>query len=174
MQHHIFIASLLIGCLFHTSCSRSEKRWGGGIGVQALQSEFPFQLCHALQGDVYSGTFDPATARPQFVILWKARRAGRAGASSSNDNNCLSEIHGHDISVSFSEKGVYALQPDYTLKQLPLSVIETNQILQSFMDANKASASVAFDDLWNKSVLPNLAIVEDPTWNPPPIPAKPN
>ena len=170
MKPKIHRVLIFIACIFLSACTKPENRWGGSSGVQALPSEFPLQLCYKLQGDIYSRPFDPATARPQFVVLWKARRAG---AISSDGNNRLSEIHGHRISVLFSDKAVYALQPDYTLKRLPLSVAETDQILQSFMDASKASGAVTFDDLWNKSVLPHLAIVEDPTWSPPPIPAKP-
>ena len=170
MKPNICRSLIFIACIFLSACSKAEKRWGGSTGSQALQSEVPFQLCYKFQGDTYPGTFDPATARPQFVILWKARRGG---ATSSDGNNRLSEIHGHKISVSFSDHAVYALQPDYTLKRLPLSAAETDQILKSFMDSDKTSGSIVFDDLWSKGVLPILSTVEDPTWNPPPWPSKP-
>lgn len=165
--HRVFI---FIACIFLSDSSKAETYWGGISGSQALQSDFPFLLCYKLQGGTYTGAFDLGKRRPQFVVLWKARRAG---ATRTDGYNRLLEIHDHKISVSFSEKAVYALQPDYTLKRLALSVTETDQILQAFMVASKASAAISFDDLWSRSVLPSLAVVEDPTWNPPPIPAKP-
>ena len=161
---------ILIGCISLLACSKAENRWGGVTGGQRLKNEPVVQLCYDLQGGTYSGAFDSAKARPQFVILWKARRVG---SSSSDSNNRLSEIHGHNISVSFSEEAVYALQPDYTLKRIPLSTTETNQIFDSFMVSYMASAPIILDDLWSRSVTPHLAIVEDPKWNPPPTTAKP-
>ncbi len=159
---------MLIASLCLTACSRSEKRWGGAFGARVLPSEVPFQLCYNLQGDLYSGTFDRARARPQFVILWKARRAG---ASTYNSNNRLSEIHGRKITVSSNDKAVYALQPNHSLKRLHLSAAETDLVLESIMDSTKSGLAIELEELWSKSVLPNLSTVEDPTWNPPPIPA---
>ncbi len=165
MSSLICQAIILIASLILTACSRSEKRWGGISGVRSLPSEVPFQLCYDLQGDRYSGTFDRAKARPKFVILWKARRKG---ASTYDSNNRLSEIHDRKIVVSFSDKAVYALQPNHSLKRLPLSAAETDLVLESFMDSTQPGPAI---ELWGKSVLPNLSTVEDPTWNPPPIPA---
>jgi hypothetical protein len=155
----------IIACLCLTACSKSEKRWGGSSGSQPLQAEVPLQLCYNLQGASYSGTFDPATAEPQFVILWKARRKGE---STSDGNNRISEIHGHKISVSFADKAVYALQPDYSLKRLPLSASETNQILGLF----STEGAIKFNEVWDRNVKPKLEVIEDPTWNPPPGPGK--
>lgn len=159
---------ILLSSIILTACSRSEKRWGGTSGARSLPSEVPFQLCYNLQGDLYSGTFDQATARPKFVILWKARRAG---ASTYNSNNRLSEIHGRKIDVSFSDKAVYALQPNHSLKRLRLSAAETDLVLESIMDSTKSGLAFELGELWSKSVLPNLSTVEDPTWNPPPFPS---
>jgi len=166
MQANIRRTALVITCIILAACT--EKRGGGSFGSQVIPDEFPYQMCYLVRGDTYVGTFDRATARPQFVILWKARRAG---SSTFAGNNRVSEIHDHKINVSFSEKAVYALQEDYSLKRIPLSTAENDQILESFMKSGEGA--IKFNDLWRKSVIPALSIVEDPTWNPPPIPSKP-
>ena len=158
------IAAVLI-CLCLPACSKEEKRWGGSSGVKALQDEVPLQLCYNLQGGTYAGAFDVSTAEPQFVILWKARRKG---VSASDGNNRITQIHGHKITASFTEKAVYALQPDYSLKLLPLSKEQTDQILALFTPGG----TIKFGEVWNKNIAPNLITIEDPTWNPPPWPKK--
>jgi len=161
MKPHI-IAVLAI-CLVLPACLENETRWGGSSGVKALQDEVPFQICYNLQGATYVGAFDRATAEPQFLILWKARRKGESG---SDMNNRITQIHGHKIKVSFTEKAVYALQGDYTLKRLTLTNDETNHILNLF----SADEPFKFDPIWDKAINPNLIEIEDPTWNPPPWP----
>lgn len=163
-------AVAIFACTVLCSCSKKEERWGGSSGSQALPSEKPLRLCFGLQGDTYTGAFNPTTARPQFVILWKAQRKGN---SSWGSDNKISEIHGNRISVSFSEKAVYALQPDYSIKRLTLTPVEVDQILQSFMTSTGVVESIPFDALWDKKILPYLPVVEDPTWSPPAFPKKP-
>ena len=72
----------------------------------------------------------------------------------------------HTIKVSCTAKAVYALQPDYSLRRLPLSSTETDQIFGSFM----VKDGVNFDDLWLKKILPELSLEEDPAWITPPTP----
>ncbi|MGO8750081.1 MAG: hypothetical protein ACLQNE_29395 [Thermoguttaceae bacterium] len=120
----VFGGATLGGC--------SPKGGGITVGSEAIPKSTE-QVCYAFQLSPI-GNSAPRT-RYLFGVLWLAKQAGSAGGA----NNLLTEIHRHPISPDLSKKAVYALQPDYSLKELSLTPAEIDQL---FSNVQKAQVSM--------------------------------
>jgi uncharacterized lipoprotein YajG len=61
-----------------------------------------------------------------FVVAWTARNG--AGTTSSSQRNLITEIHGHPIHPNLERHTVYALQPDNSLREIPLTAQQTTAL----------------------------------------------
>ena len=147
------VQNLLGACVLMMSvgCHRSEPRWGGAFGNRAIPGDHEVFLNFALQGDLFSGTFDPSKERPLFVILWKGSGADRA---EQDGDNRFTSINGHRLSVSFTNRAVYALQPDYSLRDLRFSEPDLSRVLNAI--AHRAPIE---GDLWTNRLSPKLCVL---------------
>jgi hypothetical protein len=142
------IASILALCV--SACHRAEPRWGGCSGGRAIPGDFTMFLNYELQGDLYTGAWDESKKRPVFVILWK----GSGQTSSYDGDNRLTSINGHRLSLSLTNRAVYALQPDYSVRDLGFSDPELSEILNAI-----ANDTPIEGDLWTNKLAPRLYIV---------------
>ena len=98
-----------------------------------------------------------------FGILWVAKKCG---STTSSGNNFLTEIHGHRVSPDPHKKAIYALQPDYSLKELNLTPAEIDQLFsteQAGLDAmmdNRTPKRLQDDEVFKTKVFPHLVHVE--------------
>ncbi len=90
-----------------------------------------------------------------FVIAWTAKRGG--GTTSQSGLNLLTTIHGHAVSPSLSKQAVYALRPDYSLKEIPLTA---KQIAALFSEMENREFHPSQSKLWQDEVAPRLRQVE--------------
>jgi hypothetical protein len=94
------------------------------------------------------------TVESRTVILWRAEKPPVFGK--------YFEVDGHALIAGPSQKRaanrVYSLQPDYTLKETPLSPKEVNRVLD-LMDRAIKSNNLTPDDLWRTRVEPDLRLV---------------
>jgi hypothetical protein len=144
------IACLLSICV--SACHRAAPRWAGSSGGRAIPGDFTNMLHYELQGDLFTEPWDESKARPLFVILW----IGAGGATSSHDwDNRLTEISGHRLRLSFTNRAVYALQPDYSVRDLSISESDLSSILDAI-----AKGTAIEGDLWTNSLVPRLCVVQ--------------
>lgn len=143
------IACLLSVCV--TGCHRAESRWAGSSGGRAIPGDFTNQLHYELQGDLFTEPWNQAKARPLFVVLWIS--AGGV-TSSRNWENRLTEINGHRVMLSFTNRAVYALQPDYSVRDLGFAEPDLSTIL----DAIAKDAPIG-GDLWTNALAPRLSVL---------------
>jgi hypothetical protein len=90
-----------------------------------------------------------------FVIGWTAQ--GVVGRSSSSEVNFVTSIHGHAVHPDPGKHAVYALQPDYSLRELPLSEGDVRAL---FAEMEVEGFHTSHSELWHKQIAPKLANVE--------------
>ena len=127
----------------------SGDRYGGNeLGWEVVPGTMVVQNWYELQMG--------KDGKPLFVIFW---RSGNAGTSGSDSRNVVDTIHGHPISPNLGKKAVYALQRDYSLKEVALSEKEIGHILQLVTGRTDRKPLVGDDALWKEKVLPELKFV---------------
>ena len=89
-----------------------------------------------------------------FLIAWTYKRGGATNTLS--DSGLLEAVRGSRVHPSFDRRGVYALQPDRTIKEIPLS---HEQLGLLFRDVQSAGFHPRSSDLWKKEVAPRLETV---------------
>ena len=122
----VALATLLIIGAVSDGCTRYG---GGAVGSEAISDNSTKHICYAYQLPPPSST-SPST--PVFLVLWLAKQAGSA---TTGPNNLLTEIHGHPISPDLDRKAVYALQPDYSLRELALTPAEIEHLFSNRREA---------------------------------------
>jgi hypothetical protein len=127
-------------------------------GSQAIRGS-KLQNCFEFQFDTYEGEFSELKRRPLFAIVWQAHMGG---VSTSDNRNLIISIHGHSIAPSRTKKAVYALQPDYSLIQLPLTHEEIDHLFSIARSRDEAGPMFYSDPTWREKVQPNLKVVEPP------------
>lgn len=90
-----------------------------------------------------------------FVIAWIADRPG--GGSASKDG-LLTEIYGRPVHPSLDHRAVYALQPDGSLQELPLT---EEQLIQLFREMKSEDFDPMRHELWQREIAPKLRRVEE-------------
>lgn len=146
----IFVAAILMAttaCL--GSCSRPARYAGSRLGTQTIPGVF-MQNRFVIQYDV-GAPEGPKT--PLFGIFWHATRAGEI---SHDHNNLLTRISGRHVLPPVNKKAIYALQLDYTLKEIPLSQAEVVQLLT----VADQGGSLWETPLWRAKVASKLKVVE--------------
>ena len=85
------------------------------------------------------------------MVLW----IGAGGATSSHDgDNRLTEINGHRLRLSLTNRAVYALQPDYSVRDLSFAEPELSKILDAL-----AKGTPIEGDLWTNRLAPRLCVL---------------
>jgi hypothetical protein len=106
--------------------------------------------------------------RPLFVIVWKASRFGRSSLGHLDRAVATISINSHTMTPSRAKKAVYALQPDYSLKELPLTEEEIARLFSHITRSEQRDVSsdqielLPTDPFWEQKVDPYLKIVEPP------------
>ena len=90
-----------------------------------------------------------------FVIAWIADRPG--GGSTTQDG-LLTEIYGRPVHPSLDHRAVYALQPDGSLQELPLT---EEEITQLFREMKSEDFHPLRHELWQREIAPKLRRVEE-------------
>ena len=146
----IFVAAMLMAtmaCL--GSCSKPTRYAGSRLGTQTIPGTFT-QNCFVIQYDL--GASDgPKT--PLFGVFWHATQSGQI---SHDNNDMLTRISGRRVSAPVNKKAVYALQLDYTLKEIPLSQEEVVELLT----VADRGGSLWETPLWRAKVAPLIKVVE--------------
>jgi hypothetical protein len=93
-----------------------------------------------------------------FAVCWK-RNAGTS-TTSTDDSDRLTAINSHQIVVDWSKAGVYALQPDYSIKELPLDDAARSHIFD-LIQSSDARGPFEEDPIWKTLVDPHLQIVNE-------------
>lgn len=150
MKQIILIALLLV--VVSVSCDRAPVRtvYGGGSSGSYSNPDRQTTTCVVTQ-------LDPQQ-KLLFVVAWTAERGG--GTSSRSEQNLLTTIHGHPVTPSTSKRALYALQPDHTLREIPLSEPDLKAL---FDEMQKEGFHTSHSELWQKQVAPNLTKVESPS-----------
>jgi len=144
----VFIGATLGGC---------SPKYSGGGGSEAISGSTE-QICYEYQLPPPSST-SPRT--PLFVVLWLAKKAGWTSMGPYG----LLKIHGHPISPDLNKKAVYALQPDYSLKELSLTPAEIDQLFSHMQDAQVSRMQgrrLQDDEVFKTKVVSQLKNVESP------------
>jgi len=145
--------------LLVAGCWCAGSRYAGAIsGSEAIPGS-KMQNCFVFQFDTYEGVYSESKRRPLFAIFWQAHRAGTSG---SNSRNMVISIHGHSIAPTREKKAVYALQPDYSLQQLPLTEREVDRLFSIVRSHEGDGPRLASDPAWQQKVHPKLQIIEPP------------
>jgi hypothetical protein len=96
--------------------------------------------------------------RPFFVILWKSEINGGTiwGYSDGGPTNgAVAYVNGHRLTLSRTDRAAYALQPDYTLKNIGLREPALSAVLNAI-----AKGVPIEDNLWTNTLAPRLCIVQ--------------
>jgi hypothetical protein len=92
-----------------------------------------------------------------FLVAWTTKNG--AGRTSSAQPNLVTEIHGHPIHPNLERHAVYALQPDNSLKEIPLT---PEQATALFQEMQSTDFHTSHSKLWQSEVAPRLLRVEAP------------
>jgi len=132
------------------SCGRhAGERYVGPASVCQVIPNSALVASLIVQYDRYSGEYDASKRRPLFGIVWKGRNGG---SDTTNTGNQIVEINGHPITVSFRRSAVYALQPDYTLREIPLALVERDHVLGLV----ESPGGIVNDGVWKAKITPYL------------------
>lgn len=132
------LVSLAVGC---------GPRFGGAVSSSYANADQETTTEVVAQRDL-DGQF-------LFVIAWTAKHGG--GNRHFSGRNLLTSIHGHPVHPSLEQHSVYTLQPDGTLRQIPISV---QQVSTLFREIQASDFHPSHSDLWQKEIAPHLARVE--------------
>ena len=148
----VLISATLGGC--------SPKGGVATTGSEAI-SDSTSEICYVYQ---LPPPGSKSAETPLFLVLWLGKQ-GNKGGSVSGPNIA---IHGHPISADLDKKAVYALQPDYSLKELSLTPAEIDQLISNRQEAQASMMQstpvrrLQDDDLFKAKVFPQLKNVEMP------------
>jgi hypothetical protein len=90
-----------------------------------------------------------------FVITWIASRPGFASA---RQDGLLTEIYGRPVHPRLDRRAVYALQPDGSLHEIPLT---EEQIARLFREMKSDDFHPLDNELWQREIAPKLRRVEE-------------
>ena len=105
------------------------------------------------------GSTSPET--PLFLVMW----LGKQGTVGGTVGGSMMAVHGHPISPAPDKKAVYALQPDYSLKELGLTPAEIDHLLSNMQEAqaamihNKHPKRLQDDEVFKTKVFSQLKVV---------------
>jgi hypothetical protein len=142
--------------------------------LEAGRQTSAINLIQVVQGSKlykdYVVQFDKAGLgrRPLVVIAWKARLhlEGESVDLNHTDQDIPAiTIDGHSVVPPRTKKAIYALQPDYSLRQLPLT---EEEITRLFSHITRSQERATFDErntlpsdpYWEQKVDPHLKVVE--------------
>jgi hypothetical protein len=147
------VQNFILACVLAVSlsaCDRAvplEPRWGSRCGLRPIPGDSTLGLTYELQGEWHEST----VVRPVFVILWKSEING--GSTWGHGGGTC--INGHPLAISLTNRAVYALQPDYTLRDMGLSEPGLSTVLNAI-----AKDAPIEGGLWTNELAPRLCIVQ--------------
>src|SRR5690242_12587879 len=107
IKHLIATATLLF---LATGCSRPPTYGGASTGSYG-NADRRTTTCVVTQLD--------AERNILFAIAWTAEHGG--GSAAQSGENLLTAIHDHPVHPNPAKRALYALQPDHTLREIPLN-----------------------------------------------------
>lgn len=135
----------LLTLLFSVGCSPDYRQ--RALGSQRDRG-IRLQICYVLYEVRGQEGWDPA-----FAVFWRGPYAGTAGQF---------EIHGHPLQVRPEKKVVYALRPDYSAQELPLSEEEALHLWEVLMSNDRILRG---DPIWEEKVRPHLSVIYPPSYD---------
>jgi hypothetical protein len=90
-----------------------------------------------------------------FVIAWIA---SQPGGSSARRDGLLTEIYDRPVHPRLDRRAVYALQPDGSLQEIPLT---EEQIARIFLEMKSDDFHPLGNELWQREIAPKLRRVEE-------------
>jgi hypothetical protein len=134
------------------------------------------QKFHVIQYDIQPDGRPDRDWRPRFVIVWKAENFKSIGGTEPSHPSTI-WINDRLIRPPSGKKAIYALQPDYSVKQLPITAEETSRLL-SYITTVEKQTDERVDSLverikqdepgWEKQMSAEIAREErfpsDPYW----------
>ncbi|MFA5165258.1 MAG: hypothetical protein WC481_06830 [Candidatus Omnitrophota bacterium] len=148
MRYLTGILIITVCCVF-CGCGKigQQNYSGGSFGGAAIPGDYT-------KG--YNFVFQCKETKPLFAIFW-IKTYGAPSNSKTDSRGLIIEINGHPITPSLSKKTVYALQPDYSLKEVALTNEEIDHL---FKVDEEHKDSLAHDKLFQTKIVPNLKIVD--------------
>ena len=143
-------ASIVAGLVILTMSSdggRGRPRYGGGSLASYGNPDRRTTTCVVTQHDARQNLL--------LVIAWTAERGG--GSTSRSGQNLLVSIHERPVRPSLKKKALYALQPDYTLREILMTEPDRRAL---FDELQKEGFHTSHSALWQKQVAPKLSKVE--------------
>jgi hypothetical protein len=107
-----------------------------------------------------------AKRQPLLVIVWKAKGMPSTGFDGLNTDSPVIVVDEHLLKPPRTKKAVYALQPDYSLRQLPLTEKEIERLFSHITRSEERAVSrievetLPADSYWEEKVDPQLKVVE--------------
>jgi hypothetical protein len=159
--------------LFYRSEEDSRKRWEAAE-KEARDSERETSAISRVQPSSrpdlekhYIIQFDkPGLKRqPLLVIVWKGRQRTVTLDRLNTDTPAVA-INEHLLTPPRTKKAIYALQPDYSLQQLPLTEEEIQRLFAHIMRSEKRAVSsmevriLPSDPYWQEKVDPHTRVID--------------
>lgn len=150
-MRYIISISLIAICGFLGGCGIfGQQPYGGGTsGSAAIPGDYSKHYAYVFQ-------YDKTERKPLFVIFWIKTNGTKSG-SKMDYRSLTTEINGRPITPSLSRKAAYALQQDYSLKEIALTNEEIDHLFKVDEDDKD---SIAHDKLFQSKVVPNLKLVD--------------
>jgi hypothetical protein len=104
--------------------------------------------------------------QPLLVIVWKAKGIPSTGFGGLNTDSPVIVVDEHQLKPPRTKKAVYALQPDYSLQQLPLTEKEIERLFSHLTRSEERVVSqievetLPPDPYWEEKVDPHLKVVD--------------
>ena len=111
-----------------------ERRTSGWSLSQTIP-ESKVKKQYVVQFDVQSDGYPGPEWRLLFVIVWKAENLGSQWLDPIRRSTIW--MNGHVLRPASGKPGIYALQPDYSLRQIPLTAEETARLFSRLTDWEK-------------------------------------
>lgn len=146
-------ATLLLCILGLPGCGETT-RGEAFLGSQAIPGS-NIQNCYVVQYRFPNSAEGSQARQPVYAILWQGSTAGVVKRSHSN---WVTAIHGYPLSIDRSHNAVYALQPDYSLRELPLGPSDQQWIFSAIR--SETAKQLANEQFWQDRIAPQLHQIE--------------
>jgi hypothetical protein len=110
---------------------RASRQESCGVRVEAIPKS-KLDMRYVVQFDTNRDGHPAPDWHPQFVIVWKAENCGWIAFRSDGIG-----INGHLMQPPVRKNAIYALQSDYSLKQLPLTGDETARLFSHITSSER-------------------------------------
>ena len=147
------LATLLLCILGLPGCGETT-RGEAFLGSQAIPGS-NIQNCYVVQYRFPDSAEGSQARQPVYAILWQGTTVGVVKRSHAN---WVTAIHGYPLSIDQSHNAVYALQPDYSLRELPLGPSDQQWIFSAIR--SETAKQLAKEQFWQDRIAPQLHQIE--------------